>query len=122
MKKVPLIAQIISRACALVAVGAVLLWAAPCAGSLELANGNMVPMRCAYTSKVAVLLALMLAVVCTAGLATRRPLAATVALLSAALILMTFDTPLSIGVAGGISLAAVAVGALANPNRKRIRA
>ena len=59
MKKVPLIAQIISLACALVAVGAVLLWAAPCAGSLELANGNMVPMRCAYTSKVAVLLALM---------------------------------------------------------------
>ena len=47
MKKVPLIAQIISLACALVAVGAVLLWAAPCAGSLELANGNMVPMRCA---------------------------------------------------------------------------
>ena len=96
-------------------------------------------MRCAYTGKVAVLLALMLAVVCTAGLATRRPLAATVALLSAALILITFDTPLSIGVcknadmacqatalwlrlAGGISLAAAAVGALANPNRKRIRA
>lgn len=139
MKKVSLIAQIISLACALVAVGAVLLWAAPCAGSLELANGNMVPMRCAYTGKVAVLLALMLAEVCTAGLATRRPLAATVALLSAALILMTFDTPLSIGVcknadmacqatalwlrlAGGISLAAAAVGGLANPNRKRIRA
>ena len=139
MKNLQLLAPIAALICAAIVCGAVLLWAPVCSGTLELANGNMVPMRCAYTSKVAVLLALMLAVVCTAGLATRRPLAATVALLSAALILMTFDTPLSIGVcknadmacqatalwlrlAGGISLAAVAVGALANPNRKRIRA
>ena len=63
MKNVKLIVPIISLVCAAVVCGAVLLWAPVCAGPLELANGNMVPMRCAYTAKVAVLLALVLAAV-----------------------------------------------------------
>ena len=117
MKNVKLIVPIISLVCAAVVCGAVLLWAPVCAGTLELANGNMVPMRCAYTAKVAVLLALVL--------------------LAVAIVLMTFDTPLSIGVcksadmacqatavwlrvAGGVSAVAALAGALLNPDRKRV--
>ena len=72
MKNVKLIVPIISLVCAAVVCGAVLLWAPVCAGTLELANGNMVPMRCAYTAKVAVLLALVLAAVAVAALVTKR--------------------------------------------------
>ena len=67
MKNVKLIVPIISLVCAAVVCGAVLLWAPVCAGTLELANGNMVPMRCAYTGKVAVLLALVLAAILLRG-------------------------------------------------------
>ena len=67
MKNVKLIVPIISLVCAAVESGAVLLRAPVCPGTLELANGNMVPMRCAYTAKVAVLLALVLAAVAVAA-------------------------------------------------------
>lgn len=138
VKNIPLITQAISLLCAAVAVGAVLLWAPVCAGSLELANGNMVPMRCAYTAKVAVLLALILAAVAVAGMVTKHPATLALVLLSAAIVLLTFDTPLSIGVcksadmacratalwlrvAGGVSLVAAVAGTLASPDRKRVR-
>ena len=61
MKNLQLLAPITALICAAIVCGAVLLWAPVCSGTLELANGNMVPMRCAYTAKVAVLLALVLA-------------------------------------------------------------
>ena len=132
-----LVLQAVSLLCALVVAGAVLLWAPVCSGTLELANGNMVPMRCAYTAKVALLLALVLAVVVVYGLVTKRSTALVVVLLSAAIILMTFDTPLSIGVcksadmacqatalwlrvAGGVSLVAAIAAAVVNPDRKRV--
>ena len=135
MKNVKLIVPIISLVCAAVVCGAVLLWAPVCAGTLELANGNMVPMRCAYTAKVAVLLALVL--VALAALVTKRPMTVALVLLSVAIVLMTFDTPLSIGVcksadmacqatavwlrvAGGVSAVAALAGALLNPDRKRV--
>lgn len=135
MKNVKLIVPIISLVCAAVVCGAVLLWAPVCAGTLELANGNMVPMRCAYTAKVAVLLALVLAAV--AALVTKRPMTVALVLLSCAIVLMTFDTPLSVGVcksadmacqatalwlriAGGVSAVAALAGALLNPDRKRV--
>ena len=135
MKNVKLIVPIISLVCAAVVCGALLLWAPVCAGTLELANGNMVPMRCAY--KVAVLLALVLAAVAVAALVTKRPMTVALVLLSVAIVLMTFDTPLSIGVcksadmacqatavwlrvAGGVSAVAALAGALLNPDRKRV--
>lgn len=83
---------------ALLVLGAVLLWAPPCSGHLELANGNMAPMRCAYTAKIALLLAVIVLVLAVVGLATGRLFALPVCLLAAALVLLTFDTPLSIGV------------------------
>lgn len=111
--------------------------AAVCSGTLELANGNMVPMRCAYTAKIALMLAVILAAVAVAALVTKRPMTVALVLLSLAIVLLTFDTPLSIGVcksadmacqttalwlriAGGISAVAALAGALLNPDRKRI--
>lgn len=122
---------------ALIAAGAVLFWAPPCSGLLELANGNMVPMRCSYAGKTALLIALILAVVSAGSLISKRPAALSVALLSAALILVTFTTPLSGGIcvsedmachtmalwlrlSGAVSLAAIAVAAVFNPARKRV--
>ena len=49
MKNLQLLAPIAALICAAIVCGAVLLWAPVCSGTLELANGNMVPMRCAYT-------------------------------------------------------------------------
>lgn len=131
------VAPVVALLCAAAVCGAVLLWAPVCAGSLELANGNMVPMRCTYTAKVALLLALMLAIVAVAALVTKRPMTVALVLLSLAIVLLTFDTPLSIGVcksadmacqttalwlriAGGISAVATLAGALFSPDRKSV--
>ena len=46
MKNLQLLAPIAALICAAIVCGAVLLWAPVCSGTLELANGNMVPMRC----------------------------------------------------------------------------
>lgn len=130
--------QVVSLACALVVLGAVLLWAPVCAGSLELANGNMVPMRCSYAGKTAVLLALILAAVCVAGLVTKRTATVAVVCLSLALIVITFPTFVSGGVCasadmacqttalwlricGAVSTVAAIVAVVANPNRKRVQ-
>mgnify|MGYP000054893742 CR=1 FL=1 len=78
---------------------------AVCSGTLELANGNMVPMRCAYTAKVALMLAVILAAVAVAALVTKRPMTVALVLLSLAIVLLTFDTPLSIGVCKSADMA-----------------
>lgn len=137
MKNLQLLAPTAALICAAIVCGAVLLWAPVCSGTLELANGNMVPMRCAYTAKIALMLAVILAAVAVAALVTKRPMTVALVLLSLALVLLTFDTPLSIGVcksadmacqstalwlrvAGGISAVAALAGALLNPSRKRV--
>ena len=71
MKNLQLLAPIAALICAAIVCGAVLLWAPVCSGTLELANGNMVPMRCTYTAKVELLLALILAAVAVAALHRR---------------------------------------------------
>ena len=48
----------------------------------------------AYTAKVAVLLALVLAAVAVAALVTKRPMTVALVLLSVAIVLMTFDLSL----------------------------
>lgn len=137
MKNLQLLAPIAALICAAIVCGAVLLWAPVCSGTLELANGNMVPMRCAYTAKIALMLAVILAAVAVVALVTKRPMTVALVLLSLAIVLLTFDTPLSIGVcksadmacqstalwlriAGGISTVAALAGALLNPSRKRV--
>ena len=113
MKNVKLIVPIISLVCAAVVCGAVLLWAPVCAGTLELANGNMVPMRCAYTAKVAVLLALVLAAVAVAALVTKRPM-------TVALVLLTMPGLFNVQNALAALAVAALAGALLNPDRKRV--
>ena len=86
MKNLQLLAPIAALICAAIVCGAVLLWAPVCSGTLELANGNMVPMRCTYTAKVELLLALILAAVAVAALVTKRPMTVALVLLSLSLI------------------------------------
>ena len=66
----------------------------------------MVPMRCAYTAKVELLLALILAAVAVVALVTKRPMTVALVLLSLAIVPLTFDTPLSIGVCKSADIAA----------------
>lgn len=138
MKNLSLLAPIAALICAAIVCGAVLLWAPVCSGTLELANGNMVPMRCAYTAKIALMLAVILAAVAVAALVTKRPMTVALVLLSLAIVLLTFDTPLSIGVCksadhgpararrcgcaspAAISAVATLAGDLINPDRKRV--
>lgn len=130
--------QVVSLIAAVAATGAVLVWAPVCAGSLELANGNMVPMRCFYAGKEGLLLAVLLAMACVAELATKRTFTAVVVALSAALVLVTFAGPVSGGVCAsadmacqatawwfrgcGVVSAVAALGAyLVDPARKRVK-
>lgn len=127
----------ISLLCAAIIAGAVLIWAPVCTGTLEMANGNMMPMRCTYTAKIALLLAAILAIVSIAGMITKNPMTAAVIAISCAFILLTFDTPLSIGVCraemacwdtafwlrlfGGISAIAALTGFVMSGTRKRVK-
>lgn len=60
-KLVP-ICSTICLVCAILAIGAALIWAPPCSGALELTNGNMVSMKCAYAAKAGVVLATLIAI------------------------------------------------------------
>ena len=92
----------IVAACALLSIGAVLLWAPPCSGGLETTAGNVVPMRCTWTAHVGALLGIVLAVVSLVALALKRNidvlLCIVLVLLSAALFAISFESPLTIGV------------------------
>lgn len=137
MKNLQLLAPIAALICAAIVCGAVLLWAPVCSGTLELANGNMVPCAAPIRRRLELLLALILAAVAVAALVTKRPMTVALVLLSLAIVLLTFDTPLSIGVCKsadmalpehgavaahrrGISTVATLAGALLNPDRKRV--
>ena len=97
MKNANLIASIASIVSSLVIIGAILFWAPPCQSTLELARGATMPMRCTFTAKAALLFALLIIVVCIASLATKRPMTAAIVALSTACIVISLDTPLSIG-------------------------
>ena len=91
MKNVKLIVPIISGVRRR-GVWARALWAPVCAGTLELANGNMVPMRCAYTAKGRRAAGAGAGAVAVAALVTKRPMTVALVLLSVAIVNMTFDT------------------------------
>lgn len=134
--KAAIVVNAISIVCALVVMGAVLLWAPPCTGMLELANGNMVPMRCAYTAETAILLSVVLIATCCASLVLKRPFTVAAVAVSIAIAALVVDTPLTIGIckssdmacwntavwligAGLVSALAALVGFVVNPDRKR---
>ena len=77
---------------------AVLAWAGPCTGVLDLANGNATPMRCLYTSKIILLIAAAIVLVAGKSLITGAYKWAAILLLSCALIVVTFESPIGIGV------------------------
>ena len=56
----------------LLLMAAVLLWAKPCDGVLELANGMHTPMRCSYTIKACILIAGLLVIVIGEALIRRK--------------------------------------------------
>lgn len=138
MKKyIALIVNSFVLALALIIAVSLLTWAHPCEGSLELVNGNMVPMRCLYTGKVALLVCALLAITSVVSLALKRSSTLTIILLSIMLIVLSFETPLSIGVCksemicwntalllrvgGGLLIAITLGGFFINPSRKRIK-
>lgn len=137
--KVTVVTIAISIVCALLVIGAICIWAPVCSGTLELANGNMTPMRCLYTGKIAILLSIALIVVCVASLITKRQLSVPIVVLSLAMMLLVVETPVSIGVCknsemacwstavwiagcGGVSTVSAIIGFVLNPDRKRIQA
>ena len=141
MSKAQMVLLCVVMLCGLLAIGAVLVWAQPCAGSLELANGNMVPMKCRWTANVGALLGVLVTASGFAGLASRKPLSvayvATLAIVSFALYLITLTSPFGIGVCaadgmachatalwlrgcGLVAMIAIIATIFVSPDRKRV--
>lgn len=95
---VPRILAIVAALAALVAVAASFTWAGPCTGVLELANGNAVPMRCAYAQKAVALMGVVLAIVAAKSVVTGKMESWAMVLLSVAMIAVTFESAFGIGV------------------------
>lgn len=85
-------------AVSLLLLGAIYIWAPVCNGFLELANGNMVPMRCLYTAKAATVLSILLLVLAVASLLTKKSNPVMVIALGIMLIAVTYESFLGIGV------------------------
>ena len=85
-------------AVALIVAGAMLIWAQPCSGTLELANGNFVPMKCAYTAKAAVLVAIVLFGAAIENLLKKRLSPIVYVLIGFVLFILPFANALGIGV------------------------
>ena len=102
MNKVQTVSLVIVLICALVALGAMAIWAPPCQESLQLANGNMVPMKCRWTTHVGELISVILAISVIVSLVLRRKyhpaIPVILLLISLSLVVITFAGPLGIGV------------------------
>lgn len=135
-KLVP-ICSTICLVCAILAIGAALIWAPPCSGALELTNGNMVPMKCAYAAKAGIILATLIAI-CSALSFAKKDILFAVAATSLALAFIVMQLPGAIGVCksdgmdchttaawfiscGGISFVSSIVGIVLNPKRKKVK-
>lgn len=90
--------MVVAAVAAVVAVAASFSWAPPCEGVLELANGNAVPMRCAWTQRAVVLLGTVLTCAAIGAIAAGKGGSWAVSLLAVAMIAVTFDTVAGIGV------------------------
>ena len=130
------IVNVVVVVAAVVALLALYVFAPVCSGHLELANGNMAPMRCFFTGKVCALISLIAIIAAVTSVVTKKPATVILVCLGVAMILMTFETPLSIGVCksadmacvttalwlricGGTMAVAALAGAVLNPTRKR---
>lgn len=77
---------------------AILVWAGPCSGVLDLANGNATPMRCFYTSKVIMLIAIVMVLVSVKSFVSGSVEGVALFLLACAMIVVTLESPVGIGV------------------------
>ena len=96
--KLSFASQAIAIAVGIIGIAAICFWAGPCDGALELANGNMAPMRCAYTAKIAILILAMATAISIKGLSLGRPESLALILLGVALVAITFESLVGIGV------------------------
>lgn len=90
--KLPMTMQITCGLTALVALGAIYIWAPVCDQLLQVANGNMAHMRCFYTAQAAAYLAILLLVCSVIGLATKNETAIISLTIGIMLITITNDT------------------------------
>lgn len=99
MKNLALIADLVAVLVAALGLVAIHVWAGPCDGVLELASGNATLMRCAYACKVATLLMAIIVAVGVVGMVAKaRACSAVLLFLAVALVLITIDSAVGIGV------------------------
>jgi hypothetical protein len=79
-------------------LGALYIWAPVCDGLLELKSGNMVHMKCFYTSQVTAILALLLILLAATSLIKRQTHSLMIIALGIMLIVVTYTSFLGIGV------------------------
>lgn len=77
---------------------AILMWAPVCTGMLQLANGNMVHMKCYYTGQAALLLSIVLIVAGIESFITNSRMPLIFITIGILLLSVTFTSPLGIGV------------------------
>lgn len=82
----------------LLMIGAALIMAPPCSGTLELAAGAMIPMKCTYTAKAAVLLSIILLAAALENIMKKRLSPLTFIIIGLSLLVLPFPDILGIGV------------------------
>ncbi|MEY8415943.1 DUF4418 family protein [Tissierella praeacuta] len=82
----------------LIIIGSILIWAPVCENLLELANGNMVHMKCYYTGQASILLSIILVVSGIESLLTRSSHPWTFIAIGIMVTIITFTSKLGIGI------------------------
>jgi len=87
-----------SIAVSLLMLGAIYIWAPVCDGFLELANGNMVHMKCFYTAQAATILVFLLLILILTFLIFNNINSVMIIALGIMLFILTYESILGIGV------------------------
>ncbi|MBU5257096.1 DUF4418 family protein [Tissierella praeacuta] len=82
----------------LIIIGSILIWAPVCENLLELANGNMVHMKCYYTGQASILLSIILIVSGIESLLTKSSHPWTFIAIGIMVTIITFTSKLGIGI------------------------
>ncbi|WP_313757711.1 DUF4418 family protein [Tissierella sp.] len=82
----------------LIIIGSILIWAPVCENLLELANGNMVHMKCYYTGQASILLSIILVVSGIESLLTKSSHPWTFIAIGIMVTIITFTSKLGIGI------------------------
>ncbi|MEL1135783.1 DUF4418 family protein [Desulfitobacterium sp. THU1] len=85
-------------AVALLVLGALYIWSPVCEGLLELANGNLVHMKCFYTGQATTVLAVLLLVAAISAVITKQAHAPIIIAIGIFFIVMTYQSFLGIGI------------------------